>query len=93
MGRALFDNAERHPALVDQFFRQNDVARLSWINDLTHRRHEQAASALLIARESESTVAGQQLMLSLGKLATLAQVKPGHHADPEQTKRMSDVGQ
>lgn len=61
MGKRLFENAEIHPRLVDEFFRENENPRLSWVQDIAQRRHAQAANALLEASQTEVTVAGQQV--------------------------------
>ncbi|KZV86547.1 hypothetical protein EXIGLDRAFT_840672 [Exidia glandulosa HHB12029] len=93
MGKRLFENAELHPRLVDEFFRENENPRLSWIQDVTQRRHADAADALLRASDTEVTTAGKQasrcLMLSIGKLCMMAQVKPGDAVDEEETQEFN----
>ncbi|EJD52940.1 hypothetical protein AURDEDRAFT_110780 [Auricularia subglabra TFB-10046 SS5] len=77
MGKTLFENADLHPKLVDQFFKENENPRLSWIQDIARRRHAHAADALLEAAHAEPTVAAKELMLSLGKLCMMAELAPG----------------
>ncbi|KAH7107498.1 Non-repetitive/WGA-negative nucleoporin C-terminal-domain-containing protein [Auriculariales sp. MPI-PUGE-AT-0066] len=86
MGPSLFQDAEKHPKLVDLFFKQNDAARLKWIHDLSYRRYQDAARGLRYCVTDEPLIANRQLMLSLAKLAALAEVQPGERANPEQTK-------
>lgn len=68
----LFNQDEQNYQYLDDFFDKNPAPRLSWIHDLKRKRYQQAASALLTASRDDFDRETKHLMLSVGKLATMA---------------------
>ncbi|KAJ3516620.1 hypothetical protein NLJ89_g1011 [Agrocybe chaxingu] len=60
---------------MDAFFRERPNSAVSWIHDLGKSRFGSAANALLHDAGQATNLEGKHLMLSIGKLAYLAQVQ------------------
>ncbi|KAF8163334.1 methyltransferase type 11 [Crassisporium funariophilum] len=71
--RVMFDEEAHGGGYLDAFFREKPNIAISWIHDLGKERFGYAASALLQNAKSASNLEGKHLMLSVGKLAYLAQ--------------------
>jgi len=79
--RTLFSQSERHPDQLDNFLRKNNRPLVSWIQDLEKERFHSAAETLLAESENAGDLAAKELVLSIGKLAHLAQMQEDIAAD------------
>ncbi|KAF8798054.1 hypothetical protein BYT27DRAFT_7203757 [Phlegmacium glaucopus] len=73
--RIMFDQESPRASYMDSFFKENSNSTLSWIHDLGQGRFGPAASSLLKVAESATNLEGRHLILSIGKLAHLAQTQ------------------
>ncbi|KAJ7774554.1 hypothetical protein DFH07DRAFT_102982 [Mycena maculata] len=73
--RVMFSQDDVQSAWMDKFFATHPDSSISWLHDLGQRRYEAAAAALLTESESATQLETKHLMLSIGKLAHLAQVQ------------------
>ncbi|KAG6900855.1 hypothetical protein C0993_009973 [Termitomyces sp. T159_Od127] len=72
--RVMFAHDESHSAYIDKYFAENPNDSISWINDLGKGRYSAASAALLKEAEHAGNLDAKHLMLSIGKLAHLAQL-------------------
>ncbi|KAJ7632668.1 hypothetical protein FB45DRAFT_978375 [Roridomyces roridus] len=83
--RVMFSQDEVHSGFLDKYFATHPDPSISWIHDLGQRRYEAAAAALLTESQNAAQLNTKHLMLSIGKLAHLAQVQetgePAHDDD------------
>ncbi|CCM02415.1 uncharacterized protein FIBRA_04513 [Fibroporia radiculosa] len=70
--RAMF--AAGHDEFLDAFLSDNSIPAVSWIHDVYKGRYELASEALLSEADHASELVSKHLMLSIGKLAHLAQL-------------------
>lgn len=77
--------------LLSAFLAQADVPRLSWIQDVSCARYSSASAALLEEATRETRLAEQKLLLSLGKLAKVADLTRDQLASSEGTQREIDA--
>ncbi|KAJ7774888.1 hypothetical protein B0H16DRAFT_78349 [Mycena metata] len=73
--RVMFSQDDVHSIYMDKFFASHPDSSISWIHDLGQRRYEAAAEALLAESVDATQLSTKHLMLSIGKLAHLAQVQ------------------
>ncbi|KAJ7046830.1 hypothetical protein C8F04DRAFT_1227029 [Mycena alexandri] len=73
--RVMFSQDDVHSIYMDKFFASHPDSSISWIHDLGQRRYEAAAEALLAESDDATQLSTKHLMLSIGKLAHLAQVQ------------------
>ncbi|KAF8580879.1 hypothetical protein K439DRAFT_263579 [Ramaria rubella] len=78
--KLLFDQENEYGDYINTFFSQDPKPRLSWIHDIGKPNYQGAASALLTEAEAESNRETRHLMLSIGKLASMAE---GPSATPQ----------
>lgn len=71
--RVLLEPEEAYQPLLTKFLDMTDLYRISWINDISIGRFEQASEALVSEASIEQNLAQKKLMLSLGKLSKVAQ--------------------
>ncbi|KIJ44042.1 hypothetical protein M422DRAFT_30592 [Sphaerobolus stellatus SS14] len=74
--RLLFDEEDTYSEYIDKFFGDHPTPRISWIHDLKKKEktaYLNAAEALLHEAANESNREARHFMLSLGKLAAMAQ--------------------
>jgi len=69
--RTMF--AQNNGGYLDQYFADHPHLNISWIHDLGNGRYGAASRTLLLDADSANELAAQHLMLSIGKLAHLAQ--------------------
>ncbi|KAI9466341.1 hypothetical protein BJY52DRAFT_1367647 [Lactarius psammicola] len=79
--RTLFSLGERHADYLDKFLRKNNRPFVSWIQDLEKERFHSAGETLLAESENAGDLAAKELILSIGKLAHLAQMQEDTAAD------------
>ncbi|KAJ7111560.1 hypothetical protein C8R43DRAFT_1091558 [Mycena crocata] len=79
--RVMFSQDDVQGAYMDKFFAAHQDSSISWIHDLGQRRYGAAAEALLSESETATQLNTKHLMLSIGKLAHLAQVQETAEAD------------
>ncbi|GAA5843798.1 hypothetical protein JCM9279_000149 [Rhodotorula babjevae] len=72
--RTLLEPEEAHRDLLTEFLDSTDNDGLAWINDIAIGRLEHATDVLFTVAEKEQNVAQKKIMLSLSKLAQVAQV-------------------
>ncbi|KAJ7285784.1 hypothetical protein C8J57DRAFT_1431461 [Mycena rebaudengoi] len=73
--RVMFAQDDVQSAYMDKFFAAHPNPSISWVHDLGQRRYEDSASALLSESEHATQLETKHLMLSIGKLAHLAQLQ------------------
>ncbi|KAJ7452358.1 hypothetical protein B0H11DRAFT_1742097 [Mycena galericulata] len=73
--RVMFSQDDVQSSYLDKFFTAHPDSSISWIHDLGQRRYEAAAAALLSESKDATQLSTKHLMLSIGKLAHLAQVQ------------------
>ncbi|CAA7271672.1 unnamed protein product [Cyclocybe aegerita] len=73
--RTMFEQEAECGPYMDAFFREGPNSAVSWIHDLGKSRFGSAANALLHDAGQATNLEGKHLMLSIGKLAYLAQVQ------------------
>ncbi|KAI0831351.1 hypothetical protein BC628DRAFT_1311430 [Trametes gibbosa] len=76
--RTMF--AQDHSEYLDTFFAEHAQPGISWIHDLGRSRYALASQALLAEAEHVPELVSKHLMLSMGKLAHLAQLHDGGKA-------------
>ncbi|BGP37735.1 hypothetical protein JCM10449v2_001657 [Rhodotorula kratochvilovae] len=74
MLRTLLEPEEAHKPLLTAFLDSTDNDKLAWINDIAIGRLEHATDVLFTVAEKEEDVVQKKIMLSLSKLAQVAQV-------------------
>ncbi|GAA5922516.1 hypothetical protein JCM3775_005758 [Rhodotorula graminis] len=72
--RTLLEPEEAHRDLLTEFLDSTDNDELAWVNDIAIGRLEHATDVLFTVAEKEQNVAQKKIMLSLSKLAQVAQV-------------------
>ncbi|KII88453.1 hypothetical protein PLICRDRAFT_110437 [Plicaturopsis crispa FD-325 SS-3] len=72
--RTMFAQEDAYGEYMDKFFDQHPHPSISWIHDLGKGRHGAASETLLIQAQGAKDLASKHLMLSIGKLANLAQL-------------------
>ncbi|KAJ7449858.1 hypothetical protein FB451DRAFT_741132 [Mycena latifolia] len=72
--RVMFSQDDVQGAYMDKFFAAHPDPSISWIHHLGQRRYGEAAEALLSESETATQLNAKHLMLSIGKLAHLAQL-------------------
>ncbi|KAM0753804.1 methyltransferase type 11 [Meredithblackwellia eburnea MCA 4105] len=88
--RALLEPEATFQPLVTQFLDSTDNSRVSWINDIAIRRYERATEVLVHEALGEQSLAQKKLMLSLGKLAKVAQMSRAE-VESEQGQQVIEV--
>ncbi|KAJ6596941.1 hypothetical protein DFH09DRAFT_1403501 [Mycena vulgaris] len=73
--RVMFSQEDVQGAYMDKFFVAHPDASISWIHHLGQRRYGEAAEALLSESEGATQLSTKHLMLSIGKLAHLAELQ------------------
>ncbi|GJJ12103.1 hypothetical protein Clacol_006344 [Clathrus columnatus] len=68
----LFNQDSKNNKYLDDFLEKNPAPRLSWVHDFKNKRYQEAASALLSAARDDTDRETKHLVLSIGKLATMA---------------------
>ncbi|KAI0341587.1 hypothetical protein BDW22DRAFT_1358408 [Trametopsis cervina] len=77
--------AQDQPEYLDKFFAEYNYPSVSWIHDLERGRYGLAADSLLSEAQSAPELSSKHLMLSIGKLACLAQAQEGDAPADDQT--------
>ncbi|KAF8522246.1 Non-repetitive/WGA-negative nucleoporin C-terminal-domain-containing protein [Hysterangium stoloniferum] len=88
--KLLFDQEVEYAEYIDMFFSQNPSLRVAWIHNIQKKDYQHAASALLKEAESETDREAKHLMLSIGKLATMAEGPAATPQDKVQGKSTLD---
>ncbi|KAL0946843.1 hypothetical protein HGRIS_013011 [Hohenbuehelia grisea] len=78
--RTMFAQEDAHAIYMDRFFAQHRTPWISWLHDLGKERYGAAATTLIDEAQKASNLETQQLMLSIGKLAHLAQLQENEGA-------------
>ncbi|KAI0094031.1 Non-repetitive/WGA-negative nucleoporin C-terminal-domain-containing protein [Irpex rosettiformis] len=73
------------PAHLDKFFAEHEYPNISWIHDIERGRYGLAANSLLSEAQHAPELSSKHLMLSIGKLACLAQAQEDATSADEQT--------
>ncbi|KAI0302174.1 Non-repetitive/WGA-negative nucleoporin C-terminal-domain-containing protein [Russula brevipes] len=73
--RTLFSQSGTYTDHLDRFFLKHNRQSVSWIEDLEKDRFHSAAETLLAESDNAGDLAAKELMLSVGKLAHLAQMQ------------------
>ncbi|KAH9946079.1 uncharacterized protein BXZ73DRAFT_86275 [Epithele typhae] len=81
--RALF--AQEHIEYMDLFFAEHSYPTISWIHDLGCGHYGAASKALQSEAEHASELVSKHFMLSIGKLAHLAQLHEGQPTVSQET--------
>ncbi|PFH54313.1 hypothetical protein AMATHDRAFT_72820 [Amanita thiersii Skay4041] len=71
--RVMFAQPSLRGGYMDKFFATNPNNAISWLNDLGKERYGSAAASLLAESKSANNLEVKHLMLSIGKLAHLAE--------------------
>ncbi|KNZ71793.1 Nucleoporin [Termitomyces sp. J132] len=72
--RVMFAHDDSHSPHIDKYFAENPSNSISWINDLGKERYSIACATLLKEAGHAGNLDAKHLMLSIGKLAHLAQL-------------------
>ncbi|KAF5315570.1 hypothetical protein D9611_004731 [Ephemerocybe angulata] len=70
--RIMFSQEVAQSAFIDRFFEKKPNPGISWLHDISKERFADASSALLAESKGANNLDVKHLMLSIGKLATLA---------------------
>ncbi|KAI0035097.1 hypothetical protein K488DRAFT_44136 [Vararia minispora EC-137] len=90
--RGTFTETERlGEELMDKFLTIEQYPAISWIHDLRKERFSPAADALIEESRKASDVAVRQVMLSIGRLAYLAEEQEGAHKGYDQSFDLTDA--
>ncbi|KAI0054126.1 hypothetical protein FA95DRAFT_1530133 [Auriscalpium vulgare] len=81
--RTMFAQEDAHSDYLDRFFAKHSVPAVSWIHDLNKYKYNSAAESLLTEAGKSDDLAAKQLMLSIGKLAHLAQLQDDEYTQDE----------
>ncbi|KAI9509614.1 Non-repetitive/WGA-negative nucleoporin C-terminal-domain-containing protein [Russula earlei] len=73
--RTFFGQNDAYADYLDRFFLKRNHPFVSWIQDLAKERFHSAAETLLAESENAGDLAAKELMLSIGKLAHLAEMQ------------------
>jgi len=79
--RTLFSQREAYADYLDRFFLKHNLPYVSWIHDLEKERFHSTAETLLAESEDAGELVAKELMLSIGKLAQLAQMQEDTSVD------------
>ncbi|KAJ2920658.1 hypothetical protein H1R20_g16437, partial [Candolleomyces eurysporus] len=72
--RIMFSQEADQSSFIDRFFAKKPNPGISWLHDVSKERFGDAASALLEEAKRANHLKAKHLMLSIGKLAQLAQL-------------------
>lgn len=72
--RKLLEQEDSFSDLLLDFLNATHVPRVSWLHDLTLSRYQSASQTLLEEADNEKRLESKKLMLSLGKLAYVAEL-------------------
>ncbi|KAG6874188.1 hypothetical protein C0995_003734 [Termitomyces sp. Mi166 len=81
--RVMFAHDHSHNPYIDKYFAENPNNSISWINDLGKGRYATASTTLLKEAEHANNLDAKHLMLSIGKLAHLAQLHETNTVAPD----------
>ncbi|RXW20887.1 hypothetical protein EST38_g4970 [Candolleomyces aberdarensis] len=81
--RIMFNQEADQSLFIDRFFSKKPNPGISWLHDVSKERFGDAASALLEEAKRANHLKAKHLMLSIGKLAQLAQLHESAEAGNE----------
>ncbi|KAH9966798.1 Non-repetitive/WGA-negative nucleoporin C-terminal-domain-containing protein [Russula dissimulans] len=87
--RTFFSQSDSYADYLDRFFLKHNRPFVSWIQDLEKERFQSAAETLLAESENVGDLAAKELMLSIGKLAHLAEMQENTAVDESTLDGMS----
>lgn len=78
--KELLEQGSEWGTLLSEFLHATDNARIAWLHDLRLERYSEASDTLLREAGREKDLSEKEVLLSLGKLAHVAQLSEHHLA-------------